>query len=166
MFAPKPISLDSVPGALAKAERYRLLNEPHEAESICLDILAVEPENQQALVMLVLAITDQFTSESAVSMPRAQSVLPQIRDTYKRTYYGGIICERRAKAQLERSVPGAADIASDWYRQAMQYYEKAETMRPAGNDEAILRWNTCARMLARHERDGTGREEYEPALEE
>lgn len=162
----KSITAGYIPAALQKAERYRLLNDSAAAESICLDILAVEPENQQALVMLVLAITDQFTSESAVSMLRAQEVLPRIRDSYRRTYYGGIICERRAKAQLERSVPGAADIASDWYRQAMQYYEKAEAMRPAGNDESILRWNTCARMLAKHGRDGAGLEEYEPALEE
>jgi hypothetical protein len=162
----KAITASYIPAALQKAERYRLLNDSAAAESICLDILAVEPENQSALVMLVLSITDQFTSESAVSMLRAQAVLPRIKDTYKRTYYGGIICERRAKAQLDRSVPGAADIASDWYRQAMQYYEKALASRPPGNDEAILRWNTCARMLAKHERDGSGREEYEPALEE
>jgi hypothetical protein len=162
----KAITPSYIPAALQKAERYRLLNDSAAAESICLDILAVEPENQSALVMLVLSITDQFTSESAVSMLRAQAVLPRIKDTYKRTYYGGIICERRAKAQLDRSVPGAADIASGWYHQAMQYYEKAETMRPPGNDEAILRWNTCTRMLAKHEREGSGREEYEPALEE
>jgi hypothetical protein len=30
----------------------------------------------------------------------------------------------------------------------MSWYEKAEAQRPAGNDEAILRWNTCARLLA------------------
>lgn len=162
----KSITASYAPAALQKAERYRLLNDSAAAESICLDILAVEPDNQSALVMLVLSISDQFTSESAASMLRAQAVLPRIRDSYKRTYYGGIICERRAKAQLERSVPGAADIASDWYRQAMQYYEKAEEMRPPGNDEALLRWNTCVRMLAKHERAGVGGEEYEPALEE
>jgi hypothetical protein len=38
-------------------------------------------------------------------------------------------------------------------------------MRPAGNDEAILRWNTCARMLAKHEPVQVGRE-YEPALDD
>jgi hypothetical protein len=45
VFALKPISHDSVANALAKAERYRLLNEPNEAESICHDILQIEPDN-------------------------------------------------------------------------------------------------------------------------
>ena len=54
MFEPKPISRDAIPAALAKAERYRLLNEPGEAESICLDILQIEPANQEAIVTLLL----------------------------------------------------------------------------------------------------------------
>ncbi len=57
MFQLKLISKDTIPRALAKAERYRLLNEPQEAESICLDILCVEPDHHEALVMLLLAIT-------------------------------------------------------------------------------------------------------------
>ena len=59
-FEPKPISRESVPAALQKAERYRIINDPSSAESICLDVLTVDPENQQALVTLLLAITDQF----------------------------------------------------------------------------------------------------------
>ena len=31
--------------AVAKAKQYRVLNQPAEAESICRDILEVEPEN-------------------------------------------------------------------------------------------------------------------------
>jgi hypothetical protein len=31
----------------------------------------------------------------------------------------------------------------------MGHYERAEGMRPAGNDEAILRWNTCLRLMQR-----------------
>ncbi|MEE2900476.1 MAG: hypothetical protein VX815_18600, partial [Gemmatimonadota bacterium] len=56
----KPLSADAVPVALAKAEHYRLLNEPEEAESICIDILEVDPEHQKALINLLLARTDQF----------------------------------------------------------------------------------------------------------
>ena len=41
----KRISQAALPAALAKAERYRLLNEPEQAESICRDVLAVEPKN-------------------------------------------------------------------------------------------------------------------------
>jgi hypothetical protein len=44
----KPLSVDAIPSALVNAERYRFLNEPGEAESICLDVLAVDPANQAA----------------------------------------------------------------------------------------------------------------------
>jgi len=161
----KPITGAGVPAALQKAERYRLLNDSACAESICLDVLQVDPENQQALITLLLSITDQFEEETADGVQRAREVLPRLRDEYKRAYYSGIICERRAKAQLRRHVLGAADVASDWFHQAMTWYEKAEALRPAGNDESILRWNTCARMLSRHE-SVKAPGEYEPALED
>ena len=83
--------------------------------------------------------------------------MPRLRDEYKRTYYAGIICERRAKAQLRSGTPRSGEMAYHWLREAMSWYEKAESQRPAGNDEAILRWNTCGRLLARnpHLRPGT-----------
>ena len=163
----KPITSAGVPAALQKAERYRLLNDSPAAESICLDILAVDAKNQSAIITLILAITDQFeTAESSDGLRRAQELIPRIDDAYKRAYYGGIVYERRAKAQLHRVVPGAAAIAADWYHKAMDAYEKAEKLRPAGNDESILRWNTCVRMLAKHEPAHGTRDEYEPALDD
>jgi hypothetical protein len=49
---------------------------------------------------------------------------------------------------------------------AMLAYEEAEQSRPAGDDEAILRWNTCARLLATNDQLRPGeREDYEPAFE-
>lgn len=162
----KPITREGIPAALQKAERYRLLNDSTAAESICLDILEVEKDNQQALVMLVLAITDQFVDDVGDSVDRARVVLAKIKDEYKRAYYSGIIAERKAKAILHRGGLGTADVAHDWFHEAMKHYEKAESMRPKGNDEAILRWNTCARMLGRHEPSRRSREEFEPALGE
>ena len=50
----KKLSRDAIPAALDKARQYRLLNEPAEAESICLDILQADPENQQAIITLLL----------------------------------------------------------------------------------------------------------------
>ena len=47
MFELKPLNKDAIPAALDKAMRYRLLNEPGAAESICLDVLRIDPENQQ-----------------------------------------------------------------------------------------------------------------------
>jgi hypothetical protein len=149
-FEPKPISGASIAGALQKAERYRVINDPSSAESICLDVLSVEPENQQALVSLLLAITDQFAEAPNEGVRRAREVLSRLADEYKRAYYAGIICERCAKALLRPGAPGAGENAYHWLREAMGWYEKAEARRPEGNDESILRWNTCARLLARH----------------
>ena len=135
----KPITREGIGPALQKAERYRLLNESSAAESICLDVLDVDPTNQEALVSLILSITDQFSDELAEGVRRAREYLPRLTDEYERVYYAGIISERRARAQLQRGALGSAEVAAEWYRDAMRWYEKAETMRPAGNDEAILR---------------------------
>ena len=162
----KPITREGVPAALQKAERYRLLNDSSAAESICLDILEVDSENQQALIMLLLSITDQFAEEMSDSVRRARDVLPRLKDEYKRGYYAGIICERRAKAQLHRGTLGSAEVAAEWFHEAMTWYERAEAIRPAGNDEAILRWNSCVRMLGRHGPAGRHPREYEPVLGE
>lgn len=167
MFELKPISGASVGAALQKAERYRLLNEPSAAESICLDVLAADPDNQQATILLLLSITDQFGDQPAAGVSRALEVLPQIEDEYKRAYYHGIICERRAKAHLRQTHPGAAEIAYHWFRQAMSWYEQAEASRPPGNDEALLRWNTCARLVDRDEHvRPRPPEDFAPSLEE
>ena len=147
MFQLKRLSRDGIPSAMAKAERYRLINQPWAAESICLDVLEADPQNQEALVLLLLSLTDQFDKGPAAGVTRAREVLARIRDEYKRTYYAGIICERRAKAQLALGGQGAEGAAYHWFREAMTWYEKAEGTRPSGNDEALLRWNTCARIL-------------------
>jgi len=150
MFEPKPLTREGIPRALEKAERYRLLNEPVEAESICLDVLQADPQHQRALVTLLLALTDQLQDALADNVRRARELLPQLRDEYERAYYGGILCERGAKAQLKRGGLGSGYAAYDFFHEALSLYEKAERMRPAGNDDALLRWNTCARILQRH----------------
>lgn len=150
MFQLKPLSREAIPRALEKAERYRVLNEPGEAQSICLDILEAEPDHQKALVMLLLALTDESETETAVQ--QARELLPRVRDAYERAYYAGIISERHAKARLGRGGPDAEFTAYEWFSEAMSFYEKAEAIRPPGNDDAILRWNTCARILTRNPR--------------
>jgi hypothetical protein len=147
-FELKSISNEGVPKALEKAERYRLLNEPSLAESICLDILAVSPSHQQALISLLLARTDQFGS--GVTVESAQEVLHRIEGEYERAYYAGLIWERKGHAHLHQG--GLSSNANTYHalREAMQHYERAETLRPTGNDDAILRWNACARILMRH----------------
>jgi hypothetical protein len=148
MFAPRPISREGVPLALQKAERYRVINDPSSAESICLDILQVDPDNETAVVTLLLALTDQFGESSRDRLRHARELLPRLRDPYRQAYYAGIIAERWAKAQLHRGGMASGEIAYHAFMDAMKWYEKAEAQRPPGNDEAILRWNTCARILA------------------
>lgn len=148
-FELKTLSPDALPAALEKARLYRLLNEPGEAESICRDALAIDPGNQDALVTLLLALTDQFDTEAAAAaVTEARAVVPRLTDPYARAYYAGIVSERRAKASL-RHVPGHGPHAYAWLREAMQSYEQAEALRPAGNDDALLRWNACARLIMR-----------------
>jgi hypothetical protein len=150
MYQLKPLRREAVREALAKAERYRLLNEPWHAESICLDILEVEPQNQSAVIILLLALTDSFDKGSGNDVARARDLVPRLQGEYERAYYSGIICERRASALLSRNVPGGGGGAFDLYQEAMQCYEQAEALRPPGNDDAILRWNACARILMSH----------------
>jgi len=145
----KPISHDAVPEALEKAQRYRLLNEPAQAESICQDVLAVEPANQQALIILLLAVTDQFGHGG--SLPRARDVLKRIEGQYEKAYYAGIVFERTARSQMRQGSPNSAFTAYDSFRRAMESYEEAEAARPTGNDDAILRWNSCARTLMQNQ---------------
>jgi tetratricopeptide (TPR) repeat protein len=150
VFELKLLSREGIPGALAKAERYRLLNQPWEAESIYRDVLEVDPDNQEATIGLVLAITDQFESGSAAIVPRAREALLGLRDEYQQAYYAGIICERRARVLLQSARPGSGSMAHELLREARSWYEQAEVLRPPGNDDVLLRWNACARLLMRH----------------
>ena len=166
MFELKTLSPDAVPRALAKAERYRLLNEPGEAESICLDVLAIDPTNQEAIAMLLLAITDQFDAH-AHYVSEAWKTVERLQSEYERTYYTGIIHERRAKALLRHATPRGGPRAYEWLREAMTSYEKAEGLRPPNNDDALLRWNTCARLImSDHHLVPVSEEPGEPLLSE
>src|SRR5438067_2349856 len=146
----KQLHKEAIPAALEKAERYRLLNEPGEAESICLDILAVDPENQPAIVTLLLALTDRFEKGYGVSDTQWKELLGRITSEYERGYYSGIVAERRAKAKLAQHAPDCRFQAFDLFQEAMSWFEKAEKIRPPGHDDALLRWNTCARIIARN----------------
>lgn len=149
-FSLKKMHADSVPTALKKAEHYRLLNEPRQAESICRDILEVDPNHRAAIITLVLALTDQFGSDTARLTREATRLLERIPDEYDLAYYSGLVCERRATAHLESLSPVSRGSAYDWYTRAMEFYEQAEARRQPGNDDALLRWNTCARIMMQH----------------
>src|SRR5437867_3875019 len=160
----KTISRDAVPQALEKAERYRLLNEPAQAESICLDVLAVEPENQRALVTLLLALTEQFRTGPPDCFHQAENVLRKLHGEYERLYYSGIIWERRGHAHAIKGGPGSATVSYDWVHRAMGFYEQAEKLRPPGNDDAILRWNSCLRLCQRYQLHPEEEVAFQPVL--
>jgi tetratricopeptide (TPR) repeat protein len=147
-FELRRISFASIEMALERAMRYRLLNDPEQAESICLDILEVDPDNQDALVTLILALTDQFgTGETPPSSQLMSEYVSRLTDEYKRNYYGGIIRERRARAFLRKGM--ARSSAFDAFVEAMDWFEKAAAIRPDANDEALMRWNACVRSIRR-----------------
>ena len=164
MFQLKPLSREAIPGALAKAERYRLLREPWQAESICRDILAIDRDNAAAVKILLLALTDQFPM--GVTAQAALDLVHSLKDDYERTYYTGIVHERRAWALFRSSDFRAGQAVYALLRHAMEWYEDAILTRPAGNDDALLRWNACARFLDAHPELAPREERMEPVLSE
>ena len=141
----KTISTSGIAEALAKVQHYRYLNQAEEAESICRDILVADPENQMALRQLGLAITDQFTGSVSDRFNEAHSCFEKLANNYERSYYLGILNERRAKAQLRAGHHSHTLRTS--FEHALHYFEEAEKLRPKGNDDALLRWNRCLRLM-------------------
>ena len=156
-FELKKISADGIPHALEKAERYRLLNDPQQAESICHDVLAVDDNNQDALRVLILSLTDQFTASAGGNAQDARRQISKLSDDYERAYYTGLVYERETRAYLERKNV-VRSAAYDGFRQAMEWYERAEQLRPPGNVDAVLRWNSCVRAIARARLEPEARE--------
>ena len=150
-FELKTLSTEGVHAAFEKVEQYRLLNEPREAESICRDILDVESENQRALTMLLLSLTDQFRTARQGILEEARALVPRLADEHEKAYYAGIICERQGKAAFHRQQIGGGKVAYSWLRDAMESYERAEQLSLPGDDNARLRWNACARMIMEDE---------------
>ena len=149
-FELKSISENAVSSALEKAVWYRALNEPLEAESICRDVLEVDSENQQAIATLLLALTDQFTRGLGNLVRESRELAKSLKSDYEKEYYAGLIAERRAKAQYDKGIPGCGHLAYAGLEEAMAHYEKAQKLSPEGKDDAVLRWNTCARIIDGH----------------
>jgi hypothetical protein len=150
MFELKSLSPEAIPAALEKANRYRLLNEPEQAESICEDVLRLEPDNQEALIALILALTDRFDADRPASPDAARRLLARVPGEYEQEYYAGLIAEREGIAWLRSGKPRAGEAAYQCFRDGMAHFERAEAVRPPANDDALLRWNSCARMIMNH----------------
>lgn len=147
----KPISKKAIPAALEKARHYRLLNQPWQAESICRDILRTDPENQHVIYTLVLAITDQFDEgKFKSSLAKAMEMVSKLIDKYQAEYCTGLIYERQALSAYKRRTPRAGYITYEYLQRAMKHYELAEQIRPKTDDESVLRWNACVRLIQKH----------------
>lgn len=164
-FKLKTISREGISEALLKAERYRLLNEPMQSESICKDILETDPGNQQAIITMLLSITDQFGKHANAHENKARDLVKLLTNEYDRYYYSGIISERKGFAILGQGMIGNTFNAYEWISDAMSDFEKAEAIRPAGNDDSILRWNTCARQIMGQRLEARQDHDIEPPLE-
>jgi hypothetical protein len=163
-FQLKKISADAIPAAMEKAERYRLLNDPAQAESICHDVLAADADNQDALRCIILSLTDQFQASGAANAAReARAYIVKLADEYERAYYNGLVHERETRAFLHHN-NGVHGAAYNGFRHAMEWYERAEALRPPGNVDAVLRWNSCVRAIER-ERLEPSDDEHELPLE-
>ena len=149
MFELKRLAGDDVGSALALAEQCRAIGEPDEAESMCIDVLELEPENPEAIVLLLLARTDLLERGLPRGVDRAREVLPRLAGDYERAYYGGVICERQAKYVLGQRGKRSGFVAFDWFHYAMEQYEEAARLAP-GRLEPTLRYNACVRTIERN----------------
>ncbi|MDA0346877.1 MAG: hypothetical protein O3C43_19215 [Verrucomicrobia bacterium] len=161
----KPLEKLAIPSAIEKAKHYRLLNEASAAESICRDILRVEPDNQKVLVILVLAMCDQFGTGYKVAPGTVLEIIGRLENEYERVYYTGISHERNGMAYLRSGSPGARFMAYDCFCDALEWYEKAEKLSPEHNNDSVLRWNTCTRLIERNRLEPMPGEGREPFLE-
>lgn len=144
-FSLKPIRKEGIAASLEKVKQYRLLNEPLEAESICRDILAIDPNNQEAIVDLILILTDQFKTRQLID--EANSMIPKLLGKYEQQYYKALILERQGKTALVRGYPGCKFDAFEWLEEAIREFEIADKLSEPENNDAILRRNTCVRII-------------------
>ena len=148
MIELKSLKPEAFSAALEKAKRYRLLGEPDDAESICLDILETKPGNQEALITLLLSLTDKFPHTGLTpAFEQAQELVDQLDNSYSKSYYLGVIFERRAKLHLKQGGPGSGNVAYHWFIKAMDAFDEALGSDNPKNQEAVLRYNSCARIL-------------------
>ena len=157
----KPLHESAIESAMAKAKHYRLLNDPENAESICRDILEHNPQHQVALSTLILSLADQFSIQAS-SPKEARSFLPRFESEYDREYFAGLICERSARARLAQGQPGSKHAAYDLFRNAMEHFEKAESLSADDNDDAILRWNACLRTIRKRKLEANPQQDFVP----
>jgi tetratricopeptide (TPR) repeat protein len=140
----KPLPVECIARALERADHYRELNQPEEAESICRDILAASPDDLPAKKLLGLALTDRFADDALDAFDEALAIFGAFEGEFDRVYYTGIAHERCAKAELGH---GNAHNAASSLESALACFERATKLAPASTPDPVLRYNRCVRML-------------------
>jgi len=143
----KPLPRSDVAAVLSRADKCRAAGESDVAESMCLDALELEPDNQAALVVLLLARTDLIDRGMSRGVERAREVLPRLTAAYDQAYYAGLICERQARYMLSQRGSRSGAIAWEWFQFALEHYEDASRIDPE-KLEPVLRSNACTRLVA------------------
>ena len=149
----------------AELARHGFIASPTSRSAQAADILATDPDNQGAIILLLLSLSDQFTDNIPENLDKAWSLLPRLKDDYLQAYYQGLLFERQARVYMRRASPGSGFSAYDLFCDAMRLYEKAARVRPPGNDEALLRWNTCARTIMSSRLQPRPIDDFRPMLE-
>ncbi|NQZ54398.1 MAG: hypothetical protein HRT93_09130 [Piscirickettsiaceae bacterium] len=140
------IRISAVAQAIEKAKQYRSLLEPDIAESICLDVLNIDPDNQEVLIIYILALLDQISrSEKQTQIKTIERTIEKLTSQYQRYYYAGLLNERRARHLITQAM--SHSFAYDYFIEALNFYQQAVDKCPEQNDEAILRWNSCIRTI-------------------
>jgi hypothetical protein len=140
------IHKDSISTVLDKARQYRSLREPDLAISICVDVFAVDEGNQEALVIYILALTDQYSNQNGILQPKKiVETIAKLKSEFHQIYYTGIFLERKARALLKNSM--SHSFAYEGLMEAMAKYEMAEEIAPKHCADPILRYNSCLRTI-------------------
>ena len=140
------IDKDSIEDVLERAKQYRSLLQPDMAISICMDIFAVDKNNQEALVIYILALTDQLSqSESKVHQKKITDSIKRLDSKFLQHYYSGIFFERQARSLLKHSMSRSFAYAE--FIEAIAEFEIAEKKAPEHCADPILRYNSCIRTI-------------------
>ena len=140
------IDKGSIEDVLERAKQYRSLLQPDMAISICMDIFAVDKNNQEALVIYILALTDQLSqSESKVHQKKITDSIKRLDSQFLQHYYSGIFFERQARSLLKHSM--SRSFAYEAFIEAIAEFEIAEKMAPEHCADPILRYNSCIRTI-------------------
>src|ERR1700704_1456796 len=95
---------------------------PISRDSICCDILEIAPDNQPALISLILSLTDQIHQDGA-AFANALAAAARLETGYDRFYYAGMAGERRAKALYYGKSHAPRHYAYEWIAEALRLFE-------------------------------------------